>query len=56
VVDDPARRRRSLSHVGGEIETQGDAKEAQALAQAVDVETDPDADAPDRAHVHGFHA
>lgn len=55
-VDDPARRRRSLSHVGGEIATQGDEKEAQALAQAVDVETDPDADAPDRAHVHGFHA
>jgi DNA modification methylase len=54
--DDP-RRRRALTHVGGEAETQGDREAARALAHALDVaphETEKE-DGPDRAHVHGFH-
>lgn len=55
-MTEPARRRRSLTHVGGAIEVQGDAAEAAALADAIDVDPDEAGDAPDRAHVHGFHA
>lgn len=49
-------RRRSLTNVGGHIDTSGDADAARALAEAIDVAPTSDADAPDRAHVHGFHA
>lgn len=58
VEDDvaPARRRRSLTNVGGAIEEGGDPKASRALAYAIDVAPTEDADAPDRAHVHGFHA
>ena len=52
--------RRSLTNVGGRIQTSGDAEDARALARALDVESSLLArDAPEdpgRAHVHGFHA
>ena len=65
----PPRARRSLSHVGGAVETSGDPELAAQLAQALDVPMRDDAradggnvrapqselDPPDRAHVHGFH-
>lgn len=50
------RRRRSLTHVGGEIESGGDPKHAAKLARALDVDTREELDAPERAHVHGFHS
>jgi DNA modification methylase len=51
------RRRRSLTNVGGTIDRSGDAEASTALAGALDVAPPADrADAPDRAHVHGFHA
>lgn len=55
--DDPPRRRRSLSHVGGDTETAGDAGAARMLAHALDVApaTDDEGD-PARDHVHGFHS
>ena len=50
------RKRRSLTHVGGRIDTAGDAPEAKLLAAALDVPPSTDADGdPSRAHVHGFH-
>lgn len=49
-------KRRSLTNVGGEIETSGDADKAKILSEAIDVVPSPEEDAPDRAHVHGFHA
>jgi hypothetical protein len=58
-----ARQRRSLSHVGGAIETAGNADAAALLAHAIDVaparspdEKSGGEDGPDRVHVHGFHA
>jgi hypothetical protein len=60
-VNDPPRKRRSLTNVGGPIETAGDADDAKLLAGALDVppaDEDAAADATDdpaRAHVHGFH-
>jgi hypothetical protein len=50
------RRRRSLTNVGGKIETEGDRADADRLAHALAVEpaTDDEAD-PARSHVHGFH-
>ncbi|MFO0824734.1 MAG: DNA methyltransferase [Gemmataceae bacterium] len=50
------RKRRALTNVGGKIDTEGDAAEAQALARAIDVppSTDDESD-PSRVHVHGFH-
>jgi DNA modification methylase len=56
-------RRRSLSHVGGAVDTAGDRETARALAQALDVAPAPLAssgaglsrDDADRVHVHGFH-
>lgn len=63
-------RRRSLTHVGGAIDTAGDAEDAQKLARALDVAPSTDGTSPDRpgrgpqqseeedasrAHVHGFH-
>ena len=55
-MTDAVRRRRSLTNIGGEITVQGDAEEAAALSAALEVEPDESEDAPDRAHVHGFHA
>jgi hypothetical protein len=58
----PARQRRSLSHVGGAIETAGDVRAARLLSHALDVaparppDAKPAEEGPDRAHVHGFHA
>ncbi len=52
----PAKRRRSLTNVGGEVETSGDSAMAQVLAHALDVAPTMDEGAEDRAHVHGFHA
>jgi SAM-dependent methyltransferase len=58
------KRRRSLTHVGGEVETAGNREVATALASALDVAPAAEPDAPagethpeevDRAHVHGFH-
>ncbi|WP_439621730.1 DNA methyltransferase [Gemmata sp.] len=50
------RKRRALTHVGGRIDTAGDAPDAKLLAHAVDVPPSTDADGdPSRAHVHGFH-
>lgn len=50
------RRRRSLTNVGGEVETSGDPKTAEVLARALDVAPATEEGADDRAHVHGFHA
>jgi len=49
-------RRRSLTNVGGPIETSGDPESAKILAHAIDVTPTMDEAAEDRAHVHGFHA
>ena len=65
------RRRRSLTHVGGAIETAGDSADAKALAYALEVPVSFGTDFgepkgktsgptepetdPARAHVHGFH-
>ncbi len=57
------KRRRSLTHVGGAVETLGAPDVAAALAQALEVSGAPEpsgkgdaaADDPDRDHVHGFH-
>ncbi|HVH45583.1 MAG TPA: DNA methyltransferase [Labilithrix sp.] len=49
-------RRRSLTNVGGGVETSGDRAMAQVLAHALDVAPSMDEGAEDRAHVHGFHA
>ncbi|MBS2018572.1 MAG: hypothetical protein JST00_37245 [Deltaproteobacteria bacterium] len=54
--DKVVRRRRSLTNVGGPIDRGGDERISEKLAQAIDVAPTPEADAPDRAHVHGFHA
>ena len=50
------KRRRSLTNVGGAVETSGDREEAANLAHAIDVAPETESEAPDRAHVHGFHA
>lgn len=50
------RRRRSLTNVGGEIDRGGDPEASAAMAHAIDVAPTTDAEAEDRAHVHGFHA
>jgi len=50
------RARRSLSHVGGEVEQGGSPEVARALAYALDVAPSGDLDdEPERADVHGFH-
>lgn len=56
VISEPPKRRRSLTNVGGEVETSGDRATAQLLAHALDVAPSMDESAEDRAHVHGFHA
>lgn len=56
MTTEPIKRRRSLSNVGGEIDRGGDERASELLAHAVDVAPATEADAPDRAHVHGFHA
>ncbi len=55
-MSEPIKRRRSLTNVGGEIARGGDPRASEQLAHAVDVAPTAEADAPDRAHVHGFHA
>ncbi len=50
------KRRRSLTNVGGTIDRGGDESISEKLAHALDVAPTSEADAPDRAHVHGFHA
>jgi SAM-dependent methyltransferase len=56
------KRRRSLTHVGGEVERAGHHETAAMLAEALDVApaAEPrggaETDDPDRSHVHGFHA
>lgn len=57
------KRRRSLTHVGGAVETEGLAEVAASLAKALEVIAAPEpsgkgdaaSDDPDREHVHGFH-
>lgn len=50
------KQRRSLTHVGGEVETSGNRDVARALAEALAVTPAGEAeDDPDRVHVHGFH-
>jgi hypothetical protein len=53
------RKRRSLTHVGGDITVAGDPEDAALLAGALDVKSARDDedrdDDPARAHVHGFH-
>jgi SAM-dependent methyltransferase len=48
------KRRRSLTHVGGAVETAGD-EDARPLAYALDVAPAGDLEGDERAHVHGFH-
>ena len=55
-MNDPIRRRRALTNVGGDIATAGDTAAARRLALALKVPPSEDADDdPARAHVHGFH-
>jgi len=56
------KRRRSLTHIGGEIQRHGQKEAAAALAEAIDVAPSQEPrggateDDPDRSHVHGFHS
>jgi hypothetical protein len=55
-MSEPHRKRRSLTHVGGPVETEGEGEAAKALAHALSVAPATDAENdPSRAHVHGFH-
>ena len=55
-MNHPPRQRRALTHIGGVIETEGYAADAEKLAHAVTVTPSSDADDDgSRAHVHGFH-
>lgn len=55
-MDEPLRNRRSLTHVGGQVDVAGDPAAARELAHALDVDPATDADdEPARTHVHGFH-
>jgi SAM-dependent methyltransferase len=51
--------RRSLTHVGGEVEAVGNREVSLALAASLDVAPadagSAETDGPDRVHVHGFH-
>ena len=56
------KQRRSLTHIGGAVQTAGNERIAAKLAEALDVAPAPEPrrsgsaeDDPDRAHVHGFH-
>ncbi len=52
----PQKARRSLTHVGGEVERGGSPAVSEALAYALDVAPSGDVEAePERADVHGFH-
>src|SRR5580704_18912045 len=55
-MDKAGGRRRSLTHVGGSVETVGDRADAEWLAHALKVApaTDEEND-PARVDVHGFH-
>ncbi len=60
----PRPTRRSLTHVGGQVDLGGSPEDAALLAHALDVPEPPRApvrtdrmtEGEDRAHVHGFHA
>ncbi|MBK8253160.1 MAG: hypothetical protein IPK82_10900 [Polyangiaceae bacterium] len=52
---DAPKRRRSLSHVGGEVQTRGDREAARALADALHVAPSVVDESETQAHVHGFH-
>ncbi len=54
-MTEPRRQRRSLTHVGGAITTQGDPDEAARLSHALSVTSATEDDEAGRAHVHGFH-
>ncbi len=59
-MTDSFPRRRSLTHVGGAIETAGDATDAKALAHALEVSPSSEGesgsfDNQTRTHIHGFH-
>jgi DNA modification methylase len=59
--DERTKQRRSLTHVGGEVQTFGERSLARALAHALDVSpaapagSAPLAEEAVRGHVHGFH-
>ncbi|MBX3186639.1 MAG: hypothetical protein KF819_06475 [Labilithrix sp.] len=55
-MSEVVRRRRSLTNIGGAIDRGGDPEASEALAYAMDVAPATEAEAEDRAHVHGFHA
>lgn len=49
--------KRSLTHVGGRVETEGNPEAVRILAHALEVRPSTDReDDPSRAHVHGFHS
>lgn len=48
-------KRRSLTHVGGVIETEGDRADAERLSHALAVPSATDDEDSARSHVHGFH-
>lgn len=50
-----SRQRRALTNLGGDIATEGDRAEADALANALSVAPALEAEDAARAHVHGFH-
>jgi SAM-dependent methyltransferase len=52
------KKRRALTHVGGESRTEGDEAASKALARALDVPPAPQGEEEglERAHIHGFHA
>lgn len=52
----PRPVRRALTHVGGPVETWGDAESAAALAHALDVPSSRESEELAREHVHGFHS
>ena len=52
---DSFRKRRSITHVGGAIETEGIPEDAKKLANALAVQSSLEDEDAARAHVHGFH-
>jgi hypothetical protein len=50
------KQRRSLTHVGGAVETEGDRADAGRLAHALAVPPATEDEDAARSHVHGFHA
>ncbi|MCE9530827.1 MAG: hypothetical protein K8T89_06855 [Planctomycetes bacterium] len=54
-MNPPFRNRRSLTNLGGAIETEGDAEDTAKLAEALAVRSSLDDEDAARSHVHGFH-